>query len=448
MGRGACECLADRLYYTPVEIRDPIHGPIEVSPQEKAVIAHPLVQRLRRVRQLGFAEEVFPGATHTRFLHSIGTMHLAGLAFDAVVRDLTFTSAKERERVRATLRLAALLHDLGHAPVSHGGHLLLPSARAMGISSDDRPVTHEEMTRALLLESDLATTIEREFAGLGVRPEHVACILAGRPDGDDPFLSGAASLLPLLRQLIAGELDCDRMDYLLRDSYFTGVTYGRFDKDWLLSHMGACTVLGQVSQAIDSTAVHAFEDFLLSRYHMFLMVYSHQKTLIYHRMLARFLASDDARGIRCPADGDAFARCDDEWLISALRASSNRWASRIVNHNPLRLVAEAWDDEANELDQCRPDMDRLLSGDREWVDTAVEFSSLRSDSLNSRPDLATLYVRVKHPGSRRPVLPVQDYSDLFSRHARPKRVLRLYCDESEAEEARALLVRLAGLGVT
>ncbi|HOI09837.1 MAG TPA: HD domain-containing protein, partial [Myxococcota bacterium] len=131
-----------------MEIRDPIHGPIEVSPAEKRVIDHPLVQRLRRVRQLGFSECTFPGATHTRFLHSLGAMHLAGLAFDAVATDLGDLPRDTVARARAALRLAALLHDLGHPPLSHTGEAILPLRRDLGVPLDgplDGPATHEEM---------------------------------------------------------------------------------------------------------------------------------------------------------------------------------------------------------------------------------------------------------------------------------------------------------------
>ena len=103
----------------PTEIRDPIHGAVAVDPAERSVVDHPFVQRLRGTRQLGFSHLPFPGATHTRYNHSLGVMHLAGRAYDACFRDKPFATREARRAYRHCVRLAALCHDLGHAPFSH-----------------------------------------------------------------------------------------------------------------------------------------------------------------------------------------------------------------------------------------------------------------------------------------------------------------------------------------
>lgn len=436
-----------------MEIRDPIHGPIEVSPAEKRVIDHPLVQRLRRVRQLGFSETTFPGATHTRFLHSLGAMHLAGLAFDAVARDLGHLDLASLQRARAALRLAALLHDLGHPPMSHTGEAILPLGRDLGNpagTQPDRAVTHEQMTCALILASDLSPLLQDAFQDLDVRPDDVACILGADVQGD-PFRKDGVTILPLLRQLIAGELDVDRMDYLLRDSYFTGVTYGRFEKDWLLSHVGAHPVGDAMCLSLDSSAIFAFEDFLLSRYHMFLMVYAHHKTLAYHRMLGRFLDGDAGRNLRLPADPVAFRECDDEWLLARLRASDDPWARRILAHKPLQLAVEAWDDDAAALDAVAAQVRDSMPSSTEWVDSRVEFSHYFPTGAAADTRTSPLLVRVGRPGSRRSVTPVEQYSDLYVRQARRKRVMRIYCAADDVGAvvdavARALGPLLPGSG--
>lgn len=429
-----------------MEIRDPILGPIEIRPAERRVLEHPLVQRLRRVRQLGYSEATFPGATHTRYLHSVGAMHLAGEAFDAVAPDLEGVPSADVSRARATLRLAALLHDLGHGPMSHTGEGLLPRLRDLNAPPADadasRKASHEEMTRSLILGSDLGDVLREAFASEGVRADDVAVVLGG--EGDDPFAFGSRSALGLMRQLIAGEIDVDRMDYLRRDSYFTGVSYGHFEKDWLLSHMGAHVVDDRWCLALDSSAIFAFEDFLLSRYHMFLMVYAHHRTLSYHRLLARFLEGA-GRDLVVPADPAAFADCDDEWLTSRLRDSDDPHARRIIAGHPLALAVEAWDEEADALKGLRRDLDASLPPSCEWVESGIEFSREFPGGQASRSG-PPLLVRVAHAGSRRTVVPVEEYSDLYVRQARRKRVLRVYCTEEDvpAVEARVAAVVDAG----
>src|SRR5580698_1949567 len=102
-----------------MEIRDPIHGSIEIPDGEVAIIDSVAFQRLRQIKQLGFAEFSFPGATHNRYLHSVGAAHIAGLIFDNIFRKYKFSSDAARERLRQTLKLAVLLHDIGHGPLSH-----------------------------------------------------------------------------------------------------------------------------------------------------------------------------------------------------------------------------------------------------------------------------------------------------------------------------------------
>ena len=147
-----------------MEIRDPIHGPIPVTPGEQAVIDSPWFQRLRRIKQLGFAELAFPGATHNRYLHSVGVMHLAGQAFDAVFRGADWLPAADRNRVRQVLRLAALCHDIGHAPLSHTSESLFPAIRELNLpllkgADSQAQARHEHYTLKLLLDSDLADVI-------------------------------------------------------------------------------------------------------------------------------------------------------------------------------------------------------------------------------------------------------------------------------------------------
>ena len=107
-----------------MEIRDPVHGSIKIQKEEVQILEHPFFQRLRNIKQLGFSEYVFPGATHTRYLHSIGVMYVVSKVFDTVFKEVTYN--KDWLRLRETVRLACLLHDIGHAPLSHTTEFVMP----------------------------------------------------------------------------------------------------------------------------------------------------------------------------------------------------------------------------------------------------------------------------------------------------------------------------------
>lgn len=117
-----------------IEVRDPVHGTLVFSNSETAVIDSPEFQRLRAIKQLGFADVSFPGATHTRFLHSLGVCHLAGQVFDRIFRQFPFSSESSREKFRQVFRLGALLHDVGHGPLSHTTEEVMPPVADLKIS--------------------------------------------------------------------------------------------------------------------------------------------------------------------------------------------------------------------------------------------------------------------------------------------------------------------------
>src|SRR5436305_10718159 len=113
-----------------MHIRDPIHGAIEITADERALVDSPQYQRLRNVKQLGFADLAFPGATHTRYAHGLGAMQVATRVFDTLAARLSLEKS-EHNRFRQTLRLAVLFHDLGHAPLSHATERIMPQAKEL-----------------------------------------------------------------------------------------------------------------------------------------------------------------------------------------------------------------------------------------------------------------------------------------------------------------------------
>ncbi|HEY4769443.1 MAG TPA: HD domain-containing protein, partial [Myxococcales bacterium] len=304
-----------------MHIRDPIHGAIELTPDERALVDSPQYQRLRNVKQLGFADLAFPGATHTRYAHGLGAMAMATKVFDAVAPQLAL-AADDRARFRQTLRLAVLFHDLGHAPLSHATEAIMPPVAGLRVPEwarepGTRRAGHEDYTLKLVLDSALAAEIRRRFSSGGIEPEHIAGLICGRPPpGAYPYRSGGRDLLPVLRQVVSGELDADRMDYLQRDSFFTGVNYGKFDADWIVQNLAAVQRDDRVYLGLQHRAVFAFEDFLLSRYHMFLSVYFHSTSVGYEVLLQRWCESGE---YALPADVDEYLQHDDVALLGALR---------------------------------------------------------------------------------------------------------------------------------
>lgn len=271
----------------PFEIRDPIHGFIELNDWELEIVNHPVFQRLRRIRQLGLTDMVYPGATHTRFEHSLGVMHVAGRMFDEIVKrrgdflenELRFDKAG-LSRDSTLVRLTALLHDVGHAPFSHAAEGLMPQNPDTG-----RAYKHENYSGAAIrfLMSDVIED-HPSNQNYDFKASDIANFLEGR--------SSLARTL-LWRDLISGHLDADRADYLLRDSYHAGVEYGKYDLNRVLVSMtvGIDPETNSPAIAVDEGGLHAAEGLILARYMMFTQVYFQHTRRAYDHHLKGFLKS-------------------------------------------------------------------------------------------------------------------------------------------------------------
>ncbi len=426
-----------------MEIRDPIHGNIPVTRAELRIIDHPLFQRLRNIRQLGFAHLAFPGATHTRFPHCLGTMHLATQAFDTIFPPGGSPAGGARERFRVAVRLAALLHDVGHLPLSHSSEFAMPSVGELGVAcyrglADPlRRGTHEDMSVLLTTQSSLAPLV----AGPSdeVTPVHVAALLSRDVPVDDGFFEEAGlDFRPVLSQIVSSEIDADRMDYLLRDSHFAGVEYGRFDKAWLLSSLTHHVVDDRVHLAIHERSRYTFDHFLLARYHMFLMLYYHHRSVIFDEMLRRYFESGE---YRLPTDPEEYASVDDVQLVSALRASSDPWARRIVGNEPLRKLIELHGDGARERVGV---YERALNGAGVATISSTAAGVISKYVGGMTEGGAPSIYMIGRPGPGGP-LEVRDLSDatqLFTRYKDARHITRLYVDDMA--EARRLLAERFG----
>ena len=215
-------------------IKDPVHGYLSVSEEELAVIDTYAVQRLRRITQLPFVYLVYPGARHSRFDHSLGCMYLAGEFAEKLGLD---------DYRRKVLRITGLLHDIGHAPYSHLFEMLL----------NESGLTHEAMTCKIIREDDeLAEAIEK----CGVDHKDVLDVLEGRA-AESPIISGP--------------IDADKLDFLMRDAYFTGAPYGLIDAKRIIFR--SRLIDGKLTLNIN--AVGAVEEMALARYQNFMNIYFH-----------------------------------------------------------------------------------------------------------------------------------------------------------------------------
>lgn len=417
-----------------MRVRDPIHGTIPVSDQEVRVIDGPYFQRLRTVRQLGFGDLAFPGATHTRHAHSLGAMHVAARLFDAMTARVSL-EPDARERFRAVVRLAVLCHDLGHMPFSHAAEKIAPPRAALKLPAwlpgAEAQASHEDFTARLLLDSSLTRLVEQAYAPLGITPPMAVALITGTlPPGGNPFLASGVDWFPALRALVSGELDADRMDYLLRDSFYTGVNYGRYDMEWVLQNLSVAERAGRVHLALSKAAVFAFEDFLLSRYHMFLSVYYHHTSVSFDLMLRRYY--EDAPGeFEIPADPEAFLYCDDVALITALRRSTSDWARRITSRRGYKRVAEFTERDTGY------DVDALT---RALTAAKVDHFTVESRGVLSKyfdeGEAPSLFV-ADHSTGR--LTEVSKYTPLYQRFAGAVRLTRVYVKPEQVEQARPLV---------
>lgn len=384
-----------------IQIRDSIHGSIVLSHKELQLIDHPVFQRLRNVRQLGFADLAFPGATHSRYSHSLGAMEMATRIFDSLFGPGDLNEAF-RKQIRQALRLAMLLHDVGHPPLSHTMEIRMPDGD-----------THEDYTYRLITDSSFSKEISRLFIDEGVCPEDVTSL---------NFTHSGLNYQPVLKQIISSECDADRMDYLQRDSFYCGVNYGKFDADWLMNSLVALEKDGSVYLAIKSKGVFSFEDFLLSRYHMFASVYLHHTPMIFEKMLQKYFEEcEDA--FLLPRDLDAYVKLDDIDIQMHLRQSQNLWAERIVQRRPLSLLT----DELS-LSEHVALCERLTQHKIGFVESQSQSAISKYFDASSIP----LYVQTK----RGDIILLESYTELFKRYQRPAQFNRIYVAPKDRERAR------------
>ena len=273
-----------------MEINDPIHGFIGVTETEAKIIDSLPYQRLRRIKQLSGGHFVYPTAEHTRFGHCIGVMYLAGLSGRRLLNQLGLGDKKLQE-----VRIAGLLHDIGHGPFSHVFEEVLLEKREMN---------HEDVTEWLILKSELGDLLEDD----GISKKRIGDLVRGRQKTKkDKVIAG----------IVAGQIDSDKMDYLIRDSFYCGVNYGLVDIHRLIDSI---EITKDYQMQFDIAARGALESFLVARYEMFLNVYYHKTVRSVEVMLVQLInAADKVLGLTSFSSPEEFLELDDMSLISRVR---------------------------------------------------------------------------------------------------------------------------------
>jgi HD superfamily phosphohydrolase len=252
-------------------INDPIYGFIRLQhPLVMQVISHPWYQRLRRINQMAMAQLVYPGAVHTRLHHSLGAYHLMGMALGELKRKGTIITDEEI----LAAQIAILLHDIGHGPYSHALEgLILPGLHHEQLSLLMMEALNREMDGKLQMAIDIFTNVHPK---------------------------------KFLHQLVSGQLDVDRMDYLTRDSFFTGVSEGVIGYDRILTML----IEHEGRLMVEEKAIYSIEKFLVARRLMYWQAYLHKTVVVAEQMLVRIVKR--AREIKAegPENLSAFLHAD------------------------------------------------------------------------------------------------------------------------------------------
>ena len=256
-------------------VLDPVHGYIELDDFAQELLATPQMQRLRRVRQLGYSNLVYPGANHTRFEHSLGTMHLASM----LTKNLDSIEGDKKTEIKA----ASLLHDIGHGPFSHVTENII----------DKYTRRRHEDIKEVLGKGEISEVLKK----YGISPGNLAKHVKGETS---------------VGQIISSEIDVDKMDYLVRDAHYTGVAFGVVDYNRLINQMD----FYEDRLVVERGGLKAAESLLVSRFWMNTSVYYHHVTRISESMCSKaveYMIEDQE------LDPSRLRQMDDIDLVAAMR---------------------------------------------------------------------------------------------------------------------------------
>jgi len=323
-----------------LDIIDPIHDFIRVYDHELTTIDDPIFQRLRRIRQLSGAHLTYPSAQHTRFEHSLGVMHISSQAGQAL-HEKGILKSDDIE----ILRLAGLLHDIGHGPFSHLFEEII----------GQKKFSHEDFGKEIILKSEIGDNLSKN----GYDKKFIAKVAFGD------------SKLQFLNEIVSGALSADMMDYLLRDGYFTGAEHAQIDHKRIIQSLD----VHQKKLALERSALYSFESMMHSRYQMFKAVYFHKTVRAAEVMLLEALRlSDDEFGFTS-FNINEYVKLTDEYVLSTLVSSKSsklkrarQFAEDYQNRKLLKCVFERILTSRNILEKTKTNELKTLISKQSKVD--------------------------------------------------------------------------------
>jgi len=323
-----------------IDIIDPIHDFIRVYDYELPIIDNPLFQRLRRIKQLSGAHLTYPSAQHSRFEHSLGVMHIASQAGFAL-NEKGFLNSDDVQ----ILRIAGLLHDIGHGPFSHLFEEVI----------QEKKISHEDYGKKIILNSEIGDIVSKT----GFDKKLVTKIAFGE------------SKFQYLNEIVSGALSADMMDYLLRDGYFTGAEHAKIDHKRITQSLD----IYKNKLALERSALYSFESMMHSRYQMFKAVYFHKTVRAAEVMIIEALRlSDDEFGFTS-FNLNEFVKLTDEYVLSSLISSKSsklkrakQLAEDYQNRNLLKCVFERILTNQTNLKKTRTDELRIEISKKSKVD--------------------------------------------------------------------------------
>ncbi len=418
------------------EIRDPIYGFITLNEWEIEIINHPVFQRLRRIRQLSLTDMVYPGATHTRFEHSLGVMHLATLMYDAIISNEDNKKILEEmlsyneiglKKDRQLVRLSSLLHDVGHAPFSHASEEIMPINGQTG-----KHHKHEDYTTAMI-KGPLKSTIENHQINrnnFGITAEEVAGLIEGNAKilGDRIFW----------KVIISSQLDADRGDYLLRDSHHIGVKYGVYDHSRLINTLalGVEPESEEVVLGVDEGGWHVAEAVVIARYQLFTQVYFHKtrRAYDYHLKEAMKTVLNDGK-LPSPDNINEFIGFDDFTVWELFKNNYKNYNCKSIldrKHNKVVYYTPETPDESDEKE--------IEEKKKKLEDNNIWYYEDRAERLwyklngDNEEDKQVMIIKNGDKKAR----PLSNYSSIVSNMGRIKQ-MKIYVKKEDRLKAKEVL---------